>query len=156
MLFHLSQQNFPDAIHTSVIPEEYANLKLSDHTADVTIANCCTLIHQSVEENGYSLWVNNFFIHKPLILDVLPDDLTYSLYYSMENMARFLSYDKVIEVAPQEFRILELAPCRHYGIFSEGIYRSLHVTVDEQHKSILNNQDYVVTLLREHYYDIAF
>lgn len=155
MLFHLSQQNFPDAIHTSVIPEEYASLALSGHTADVTIAPCCTLIHQTIEEHGYSLWVNNFFIHKPLILYVLPDDLMYSLYYSMENTAKFLSFDNVIVLAPEEFSILELAPCHHYGIFAEGTYRSLHITVDEAHRSILKNQDYVAALLREHYFDIA-
>lgn len=156
MLFQLSDQNFPDAIHTSAIPEEYAGIAISDHTADVTIAECCTLVHQTIIENGYSLWVNNFFIHKPLILYVLPDDQLYSLYYSMENTAKFLSFDKVTVIPPEEFSFLELAPCYHYGIFTKGIYRSLHVTVDERNRSILKNQDYVAALLREHYFDIAF
>jgi hypothetical protein len=61
MLFKLSEQNFPDAIHTSAIPEEYADIALSDHTADVPIAARCTLIHHAINENGYSLAVNNFF-----------------------------------------------------------------------------------------------
>lgn len=156
MLFHLSDQNFPDALHTSVIPEEYAGIKLPDHAAHVTIDNSCTLIHQTIEEHGYSLWVNNFFIHKPLVLHVLPDDPIYALYYSMENTAKFLSFDQVTLLAPEEFCILELAPCYHYGIFAKGTYRSLHITVDEQHRSILANQDYVAALLREHYFDIAF
>ncbi|SIO49394.1 hypothetical protein [Chitinophaga niabensis] len=156
MLFQLSQQNFPDSIHSSVIPEEHLGIKLSGHTADVTIASCCTLIHQTTEERGYSLWVNTFFIHKPLILHVIPDDPIYTLYYSVENTAKFLSFDKVTVLAPEEFCILELAPCYHYGIFSAGTYRSLHLTVDDQHRSILKNQDYVAALLREHYFDIAF
>ncbi|MRG49010.1 hypothetical protein GFS24_28130 [Chitinophaga sp. SYP-B3965] len=156
MLFQLSEQNFPDAIHTSVIPEAYASIALPDHTVNATIDDCCTLIHQSIEENNYTIWVNNFFIHKPLVLYVLPEEPTYSLYYSMENTARFLIYDKVSVIAPEGFSILEMAPCYHYGIFTKGVYRSLHLTVDARNRSILQNQDYVTALLREHYYDIAF
>lgn len=156
MIFQLSEQNFPDAIHTSVIPEAYAGIKLSDHAANVTIDNACTLIQQTIQENGYSLWVNNFIIHKPLILYVLPDDPIHSLYYSIENITKFLIYDKVTVIAPEEFSVLEMAPCYHYVIFTQGVYRSIHITVDERNRSILQNQDYVMALLREQYFDLAF
>ena len=67
MLFHLSDQNFPDAIHTSIIPEEYAGINLPGHAVHVII-----------------------------------------------------------------------------------------FTVEQEHKSIPANQDYVAALLREDYFDIAF
>lgn len=153
MLFQLSTQHFPNAIQTTDIPREYSDISLSDHLRNVTIDDACTLIHQTVREQGYSLWVNNFFIHKPLSLYVLPMEKMYSLYYSIENTVNFSSPGEMRLINPEEFCLLELKRGFHYGKFEKGTYRSLHVTVDEPNKGILLDQQYVAALLREYYFD---
>ena len=153
MLFHLSTQHFPNAIRTTDIPTEYADISLSDHSRNVTIDDACTLIHQTVREQGYSLWVNNFFIHQPLSLYVLSMEKMYSLYYSIENTVNFSSHGQMRHINPEEFCLLELSPGFHYGKFEKGTYRSLHVMVNEPNKRILLDQEYVAALLREYYFD---
>lgn len=156
MLFQLSQENFPDAIQTSAIPKEYASVALPHHIANVTIDNACTLIHQTVNERGYSLWMNNFFIHEPLLLHIPVEQQLYSLYYSIENIAQLLIQDEPKIIAPKEFYRLELPPGRHYGVFEKGTYRSLHIQVNEANRSILQDQNYAAALLREYYFDSPF
>ncbi|MRG49002.1 hypothetical protein GFS24_28090 [Chitinophaga sp. SYP-B3965] len=156
MLFELIKQHHPNAIRTSVIPEEYANLALPSHVADVTIDNDCTLIHQTVHERGYNLWVNNFFIHKPLRLHVLPQQRLYSLYYSVENTVKLIIQNKERNIPLRDFCLLDLPRGQHFGDFEKGTYRSLHITVDEQNKSILKDPAYAAALLREYYFDAAF
>ena len=156
MLFQLSQENYPNATRMSVIPEGYDNIALPGHLVDVTIDDCCTLIHQTVQEKGYSLWVNNFFIRQSLLLHVLPEEQMYSLYYSMENTVKLLIQNEVKTIPAREFRQLELPSGEHFGVFSKGVYRSLHITVDEDNKDILQDQEYAAALLREYYYDMAF
>lgn len=156
MLFHLSTQHFPNAIRTTEIPREYADITLPDHIRNVTIDDACTLIHQTIQEQGYSLWINNFFINKPLSLYVLSMQKMYSLYYSIENVVKFGTADKIKKIEPKEFCMLELSPGFHYGKFEKGTYRSLHITVDESNKSILKDREYVAALLREHYFASAY
>lgn len=156
MLFHLSTQHFPNAIQTNVIPEEYASISLTDHTRNITIDNACTLIHQTIYEQSYSIGINNFFIHKPLSLYVLPMQKMYSLYYSIENVAKFSTRNEIKQIPPKQFCMLELLPGFNFGKFDKGIYRSLHITVDEPNKEILQDQEYVAALLREHYFEMSF
>jgi hypothetical protein len=156
MLFHLSPQHFPNAIRSTDIPREYADISLSNHAKNVTIDDACTLIQQNVREEGYSLWINNFFIHKPLSLYVLTMEKMHSLYYSIENTVKFNSPGKMWLINPEEFCLLDLSPGFHYGKFEKGTYRSLHVTVDEPNKGILLDQQYIAALLREHYFDTSF
>lgn len=157
MLFELSQENSSGAIQTSVIPEEYAGIVFPDHTAHVTIADSCTLIHQTIDEKGFSLWINNFFIHQEeVLLCILPKTQMYSLYYSIENIAELLIGNEPMIIPPQEFCWLDLAPGQHYGVFEKGIYTSLHLTVDQHNKSIMQDLEYAAAFLREYYFDTAF
>jgi hypothetical protein len=156
MLFQLSAQQFPNAIQTTAIPEEYADIALLHHKINVTIDDACTLIHQTIQDQGYSFWINNFFINRPLSLYVLPMEKMYSLYYSIENVVRFSIPGEVKKIPPKEFCLLELSPGFHYGKFDKGTYRSLHITVDEPNKEILQDREYVAALLREHYLNSAF
>jgi hypothetical protein len=156
MLFELIKQQHPDAIRSSVIPEEYANIALPGHIADVTIDDACTLIQQTVPERGYSLWVNNLYISKPLRLYVLPTQHLYSLYYSVDNEVKLIIKNKEWNIPLKDFCLLNLPRGEHFGDFERGVYRSLHITVDEQNKSILKDRAYAAALLREYYFDAAF
>ena len=156
MLFQLSKQHYPNALQSSVMPEAYANMTLPEHSVHVVTDESCTLIHQIMQKKEYSFWVNNFIIHKPILLQILPEKITYSLCYSMENTIKLLIQNKVNTIQPKTFGQLYLPPDTHYGIFSKGIYRSLHINVDEFNKTIIQDQHTAAALLREYYSDVAF
>lgn len=156
MLFQLSKQHYPNAMQTSVMPEEYARISLPGHIVHVTIDESCTLIHQTVQKEEYSLWMNNFIIHKPMLLQTIPEQHMYSLYYSMENIVKLLILKDIKTIPPRELYQLELPPDIHYGVFSKGVYRSLHINVNEANRSIIQDQHNAAALLREYYSDVAF
>lgn len=155
MLFQLSRQTHPNAIQSNIIPREYTSIILPGHTAHVTIDDCCILIQQSIKENGYSLSVNIFTVYKPLKLYSFPTVKIFSLYYCLENTAKLVIMGKRVIIQPGSFCIIELEPLNHYGIFEKGIYKSLHVTVDEDNIGIFRDNEFVAALLRDHYCDIA-
>lgn len=156
MLFQLSKEHYPNARQASVMPEAYTNIALPGHVVSVIMDDSCTLIHQTIQKKDYSIWVNNFFINKPLLLQILPEKQMYSLYYSIENMAKLLILKEIKTIPPKTFCQLSLPPDTHYGIFSAGVYRSLHINVDESGRSIIQDQHNATALLREYYFNDAF
>lgn len=156
MLFQLSKQHYPNALQSSVMPEAYTNMILPEHSVHVVMDESCTLIHQTMQKKEYSFWVNNFIIHKPILLQILPAQKIYSLCYSMENTVKLLIQNKVNTIPAKTFGQLYFPPETHYGIFSQGIYRTLHINVDEHNRSIIQDQHNATALLREYYSNVAF